>query len=271
VQTGFFGDKLGRPMTTELRLRSAGLVGMLFAGALGAWAAGGCASGATTAQGLLDDAGGGGTIPDTGIIFNEAGLPGTGTGSSGPIFIMDSGTGTGTGIGSSGTGSSGCTGGLTMCVSGCTDTTSDSLNCGTCGTSCNGGTCTAGVCATTSGCTGGESMCNGECTDTTSDPDNCGTCGTQCPSATCSGGTCTAGGNDAGGGGNDAGYGGGGCSHSPCQTGAALTNGCDASGDGLVSQVCAMDSACCTQSWSNTCANAVQQYCSYYGCYDPGC
>ena len=113
VRGWLFGDKNSlRPMTTELRLRSAGLVGMLFAGALGAWAAAGCAAGSTTAQGLLGDAGGGGTPGDTGIIFNETGIPGTGTGSGGPVFIMDSGGGTGTGTGtggtSSGTGTGGC-------------------------------------------------------------------------------------------------------------------------------------------------------------------
>jgi hypothetical protein len=270
VQRWVFGDKLARPMTTELRLRSAGLVGMLFAGALGAWTAAGCAAGATTAEGLLGDAGSGGTPPsDTGIVFNESGIPGTGTGSGGPVFIMDSGTGTGTagtgtGTGSTGTGTGGCLNGQTMCTTGCTDITSDPSNCGGCGMSCNGGTCAASTCSSTGGCGGGETSCSGTCTDTSSDPDNCGTCGTQCPSATCTGGTCTSGG------GNDAG-GGGSCAHSACTSGGALQSGCDDSTDGIVTAVCGVDSKCCTQSWSSTCVNYADSYCYYYTCSDPAC
>lgn len=39
------------------------------------------------------------------------------------------------------------------------------------------------------------------------------------------------------------------CAHSPCETGAALTSGCDA----CVTAICAAEPTCCTSSWSATC------------------
>jgi hypothetical protein len=67
----------------------------------------------------------------------------------------------------------------------------------------------------------------------------------------------------------------GGCAHSPCATGAALANGCDASGDGVVSLVCGDYPQCCSSSWSSTCVADANNYCidPTFGdlCIDPGC
>ncbi len=51
----------------------------------------------------------------------------------------------------------------------------------------------------------------------------------------------------------------GSCSHSPCSTGGALTDGCDP-GD-CVSEVCLNDSYCCTNSWDAQCVGEVLTYC----------
>jgi hypothetical protein len=100
----------------------------------------------------------------------------------------------------------------TCCPSGfssmCMDITSDPNNCGGCGISCGGGTCTNGVCSTTQApCTKGHAgqYCKldagtqfaccpgGGCTDTSADPKNCGRCGSLCdPGLSCVGSTCVA-------------------------------------------------------------------------------
>jgi hypothetical protein len=78
----------------------------------------------------------------------------------------------------------GCTGGETLCSSVCTNTNTDSGNCGSCGHACNtagGETCTGGTC----GCSGSLMDCSAVCIDTTSDNHNCGSCGNVCGTTTC--------------------------------------------------------------------------------------
>jgi hypothetical protein len=52
-----------------------------------------------------------------------------------------------------------CTGTTACCNGACVDTNTDLANCGGCGQTCTGGTCTAGVC----GCDAGFKNCNGNC------------------------------------------------------------------------------------------------------------
>lgn len=63
-----------------------------------------------------------------------------------------------------------------FCGAGCTDTASDGLNCGACGTVCpQGSTCKSGACICTNS---NKAPCKGACPDLENDPLNCGTCGT---------------------------------------------------------------------------------------------
>jgi hypothetical protein len=88
----------------------------------------------------------------------------------------------------------------------CTDISSDSTNCGGCGISCEGGTCTDGACSTTlPPCEKGHNgqfcnldaglqfvCCAGEgCVDTSSDSMSCGRCGLPCKQGlSCISGSC---------------------------------------------------------------------------------
>ena len=89
-----------------------------------------------------------------------------------------------------------CAGGTTKCGSACTDTQSDSQNCGGCGNACAAGlACSSGVC--TLSCGGGTTKCGNLCTNTNNDAQNCGGCGTTCgpyasASAVCNAGACSA-------------------------------------------------------------------------------
>jgi hypothetical protein len=123
--------------------------------------------------------------------------------------------------------------GLAACSNGCTDTQSDAMNCGTCGTVCTANqVCAQGTCSTSCGtllqcgqncvdptsnvqncgtcnnacpagqscvasqcaCPSGQTACNNVCTNTMTDGANCGSCGNQCQSgATCSAGACIGG------------------------------------------------------------------------------
>jgi hypothetical protein len=75
-----------------------------------------------------------------------------------------------------------CPGGLSCCNSMCVDTTSDPLNCGTCGNSCDVGNATT--------------CCSSQCTDLNTSVDNCGMCGRACSTSNvavrhCTVGQCT--------------------------------------------------------------------------------
>ncbi|MBN2576029.1 MAG: hypothetical protein JXP73_15810 [Deltaproteobacteria bacterium] len=83
-------------------------------------------------------------------------------------------------------GSTACEDGLRLCGTGCTDTTTDRENCGTCGNVCpTERTCTGGKCV----CPSGYTDCSGLCADLNVDAQNCGGCGKAC-TGQCSGGTC---------------------------------------------------------------------------------
>jgi hypothetical protein len=81
----------------------------------------------------------------------------------------------------------------TACSTGCTNTKTDSNNCGACGTACTGGkTCQAGACS----CPTGETFCGSSCVNPQISDTNCGTCGNACTTtdagapAACQGGVC---------------------------------------------------------------------------------
>jgi len=82
----------------------------------------------------------------------------------------------------------GCPTGTTSCDGTCRDLTSDSTNCGTCGTACPGGSaCVQGACS----CTSGFSACPSGCVALASDPLNCGSCDNACTAGqVCSNGVC---------------------------------------------------------------------------------
>jgi hypothetical protein len=77
-----------------------------------------------------------------------------------------------------------------LCSGSCTNTQSDNLNCGACGTACaQGEVCSKGKCALT--CGGGTTQCGSSCVDTNLDPKNCGGCGKACTGGqVCGNGTC---------------------------------------------------------------------------------
>ena len=81
-----------------------------------------------------------------------------------------------------------CTGGQTLCGTGCVDTNTNNANCGTCGNACaSPRTCGAGTCQ----CPSGYTDCSGQCVNTQIDVANCGGCGKAC-SGVCSAGACQA-------------------------------------------------------------------------------
>jgi hypothetical protein len=81
-----------------------------------------------------------------------------------------------------------CSGGTTLCGTGCVNTQTNMLHCGACNNACTGArTCQAGVCA----CPSGYTLCNGECANLSIDAQNCGACGRPC-SGVCTGGACQA-------------------------------------------------------------------------------
>jgi hypothetical protein len=76
-----------------------------------------------------------------------------------------------------------------ICDRSCTNTQSDSKNCGTCGNKCAANEiCRGGKC----GCGPLSEHCDGVCTNVQSDPKNCGTCGNKCVTCQmCLAGACT--------------------------------------------------------------------------------
>jgi hypothetical protein len=143
---------------------------------------------------------------DAGVIAsNDAGSStddaGTSTNDAG---IVDSGTSEDAGSGPA----------TVLCGSACSDLSTDSANCGSCGHACpSGQACTGGVCMTTCGgrisvggcsgpglptCSGSQTACacgdnGGTCVDLQTDRNNCGACGTICAAdQNCIAGTCTA-------------------------------------------------------------------------------
>ena len=85
-------------------------------------------------------------------------------------------------------GSTPCEGSLRLCGTGCTDTTTDAQNCGTCDNACpTERTCSSGKCI----CPTGYTDCSGQCVDLQVDAQNCGKCGTSC-TGQCSGESCQA-------------------------------------------------------------------------------
>jgi hypothetical protein len=81
-----------------------------------------------------------------------------------------------------------CALGCSMCSGACVDLTSDSNNCGGCGTICNATfTCQSGMCA----CPPGQTSCSGVCIDLQSNATHCGSCTNACEGGVCSAGACT--------------------------------------------------------------------------------
>ncbi len=83
-----------------------------------------------------------------------------------------------------------CSANESTCGGACTDTSHDTLNCGSCGNACAAGQiCSQGACVPT--CAAGTTTCSGVCVDTQIDPQNCGSCGSACKAGmVCSKGSC---------------------------------------------------------------------------------
>ncbi|MGA2451521.1 MAG: hypothetical protein ABTD50_22930 [Polyangiaceae bacterium] len=78
-----------------------------------------------------------------------------------------------------------------VCSGKCVNLSTDSSNCGQCGTVCSGtgSTCSNGSCGCSSA---SDTLCSGQCVNLSTDPNNCGQCGTVCSGtgSTCSNGSC---------------------------------------------------------------------------------
>ena len=88
-----------------------------------------------------------------------------------------------------------CEGGATLCSGLCTNTQTDSANCGSCSHSCGttGAQCVQGSCQCVADA--GQALCGSTCVDILIDPNNCGKCSHICQevhgnSSTCSAGAC---------------------------------------------------------------------------------
>ena len=96
--------------------------------------------------------------------------------------------------GGSNSSSTGCTATQTSCAQMCIDLTSDTMNCGACGTSCSTGQiCSASKCILDPhlSCDNNFIVCSGTCVDAKSDRLNCGSCTHACTGVlTCTAGVC---------------------------------------------------------------------------------
>ncbi len=95
-------------------------------------------------------------------------------------------------LGTGGATGSSCATGLTLCNGTCVGLTSDSNNCGQCGSICQTGTvCSSGTCQ--SSCGTGLTLCGQSCANLASDATHCGSCSTTCPTlSNCSNSQCQA-------------------------------------------------------------------------------
>ncbi len=90
----------------------------------------------------------------------------------------------------------GCPSGETACGTGCTNPSTDPMNCGACGTACAAEQiCSGGQCV----CPAGGTFCRGGCTSLLTDDQNCGACDRACAAGIpCEAGACAGGPTDAG-------------------------------------------------------------------------
>lgn len=141
----------------------------------------------------------------------------------------------------------------------CLDLKTDTMNCGSCGNACTDACCNGSCIDTVSdqancgscgnACTGANSCCGSSCVDTKTDLGNCGSCGTPC-NGTCANGTCTV----------TCTVDLGTCPHSPCVTGVALSDTCDA--DGCTDLICNfIDANCCSNTWNAACVQEAIVWC----------
>ena len=141
----------------------------LAVGCVGLWLAfSACGSDDSAAPGSAGTAGG---------AEASAGAAGTGgaTAGSGGGGRAGSGASAGTGATDGGTKSQ-CLAREVLCTGKCTDISTDTQNCGACGTRCSGNDpCKAGACAGTATCPPGMIECGG-CYDVSNDPEFCGSC-----------------------------------------------------------------------------------------------
>ena len=122
-----------------------------------------------------------------------------------------------------------------VCGNGYCGFTENTANCSAdCGSSCGDGACNGGE--STANCPGdcgtscGDGVCNGAESGCSCSSD-CGACG---------------------------------CSHSLCQTGAALVPGCDP--NQCVTDICNVDGFCCNNSWDSICIGEVESVCGFADC-----
>ena len=160
-----------------------------------------CYGGCTDTRWDPQNCGGCGQRCVSGQLCNDGSCVSTGTGGGGGGFGGGGGGGFGGGGGGGfgggggggfggGGGGGGCSYPSEVCNGTCTDVTSDSNNCGSCGVACGpGNMCSMSTCVL--GCTAPLVSCKGVCVDTGGDPANCGGCGVSCASSqTCNGGKC---------------------------------------------------------------------------------